>query len=44
MKELANSMIKLYLGNSTLQEVINEMNLVEFGAMLESWREVSQSL
>ena len=43
MRELANSTIQLYLGNTTLQEVINESDLAELWAKLES-RYKSKSL
>ena len=36
MRELANSTIQLYLGNTTLQEVINESDPAELWAKLES--------
>ncbi|KAG5532538.1 hypothetical protein RHGRI_026984 [Rhododendron griersonianum] len=43
MRELANSTIQLYLGNSTLREVINETDPAELWAKLES-RYKSKSL
>ena len=43
MREFANSTIQLYLGNSTLREVINEMDPAELWAKLES-RYKSKSL
>ena len=43
MRELANSTIQLYLGNTTLREVINESDPAELWAKLES-RYKSKSL